>query len=461
MKAIRIVAAAAALAALGAGVAHAGAAAGNPSQAELLQRIEQLEAEVKELKKDARKLEASDDTRASSKPVAGYKDGFFLATEDGRYKLNVDGYVQADSRWSVDNGDDPSVDQFSIRRARLDIRGTLADRFDFRFQPDFAGSQVVLQDAYLDGRFAPWAVTRLGKFKTPFGLEQLQADSNRVFLESSLVDNLTPNRDVGAQLYGDFQHGAFTYQLAVLNGVPDGTSGDTDFNDAVDVAARVFALPLRNTTVVPLRGLGLGVAATAGREQGTASSPQLPSFRTSSRNTYFKYSADSPSTSAATTVANGDHWRVMPQGYYYYGPFGSMFEYGVSNQELLKGATKGDTQNTAWQLRAQWLLTGEAATYDVLVPSHDFNFGHGGWGAWEVALRYAELHVDGDTFTKGFADPTKSVSQIDSITAGLNWYLNRNIKLMFDYEHSTFDKGSKTGDRDPEDVFLTRAQFWF
>jgi phosphate-selective porin OprO/OprP len=302
---------------------------------------------------------------------------------------------------------------------------------------------------------------RSGKFKSPYGIERLQSATNLLFIERSLVDNLVPNRDLGVQLYGDFQQGAFGYQLAVLNGVPDGGSTDLDVNDGVDVAARLFSKPFVNTTLVPLRGLGVGVAGTWGEEQGTASSPQLPQFRTSSRNVYFKYVTDNPATAAGTAVANRQHWRVSPQGYYYYGPFGSMFEYGISDQEILKGATTGTIENTAWQLRASYLLTGEDSSYTKIVPKNNFGFGTGGWGAWELAIRYANLNVDGEAFAKGFADSTKSVSNIDSLTTALNWYLNPNILWALNYEHSWFKDGVKTGNRDPENVFLTRVQFLF
>jgi phosphate-selective porin OprO/OprP len=432
-----------------------------PSNAELLERIDALEKELKAIRKDTRVLEVSDEERKKEKPTAGYQDGFFVNAKDGKYKLKVGGYAQADSRWAVDDSDNPTVDAFTIRRARLDIRGTLAERFDFRIMPDFAGSSLVLQDAYVDHKFAPWAVLRAGKFKTPYGVDRLQSGTNLLFIERSLVDNLVPNRDLGLQLYGDFRQGEIGYQLAVLNGVVDGGSTDADVNDAVDLAARVFAHPFRNTTIDPLRGLGLGLAGTWGEEQGTPASPQLPQSRTSSRNSYFRYSTDNPATASGTTVANGEHWRVSPQGYWYWGPFGSTFEWGISSQELAKGAVRGTTDNTAWQVRASYLLTGENADYRQITPDNPFNFGGGRWGAWEVALRYANLDVDGDTFTKGFADNTRSVSEIDSITAGLNWYLNRNILWQLNFEHSEFSKGVAAGDRDDENVFLTRAQFLF
>lgn len=433
-----------------------------PTTRELQQRIDELEKQLQQLRKDTRVLKVSDEARSKAKPVAGYQDGFFLNSPDGKtFKLKVGGYVHADSRWAADESDNPTVDAFTIRRARLDIRGTLAERFDFRLMPDFAGSNLVLQDAYVDTKFSPWAVLRGGKFKTPFGIERLQSATALTFIERSLVDNLVPNRDLGVQVYGDVHQGEFGYQFAVLNGVVDGGSTDGDVNDAVDVALRLFGQPLRNTAIEPLRDLGIGVAGTYGKQQGSPSSPQLPQFRTSSRNSYFRYTSDSPATATGTTVADGTHWRVSPQGYWYYGPFASLFEYAVSSQELLKGTTGATTTNTAWQARASWVLTGENATYKGVVPNRNFGFGSGGWGAWELAFRYANLDIDNETFAKGFADSTKAVSEIDSWTAALNWYLNRNVFWALDFEHSAFSEGARTGDRDPENVFLTRMQFVF
>src|SRR5205085_3799358 len=145
-----------------------------------------------------------------------------------------------------------------------------------------------------------------------------------------------------------------------------------------------------------------------------------------------------------------------PQAYYYLGPFGSMFEWAQSSQELKKDVETGTVDNTAWQIRASYLITGEQANYTKIVPNNNFDFGHGGWGAWEVAVRYANLDVDKDAFSKGFASRTKSVSQIDSLTAAVNWYLNKNIFWALNFEHSWFDDGVESGNRDDENVFLTR-----
>jgi phosphate-selective porin len=44
---------------------------------------------------------------------------------------------------------------------------------------------------------------------------------------------------------------------------------------------------------------------------------------------------------------------------------------------------------------------------------------------------------------------------------GVNWYPNRLVRLMFNFEHTAFDGGAAQGVRDAENIFLTRFQLAF
>jgi phosphate-selective porin OprO/OprP len=47
------------------------------------------------------------------------------------------------------------------------------------------------------------------------------------------------------------------------------------------------------------------------------------------------------------------------------------------------------------------------------------------------------------------------------MAVGLNWYLNRNLRLTFDYETTKFEGGAATGDREDEEIFFSRFQIAF
>jgi phosphate-selective porin OprO/OprP len=360
----------------------------------------------------------------------------------------VRGYLQTDARFFLNDKEKSNTNTFLLRRVRPIFEGTVFRDFDFRIMPDFGDGKVVLQDAYLDFHYWPEARLRAGKFKAPFGLERLQSATDLLFVERALPTNLVPNRDVGVQLHGELWNGALGYAVGVFNGVPDGGSADVDTNDGKDLAARLFAHPFRNTSMEPLKGLGVGMAVTTGSQQGT-----LPSFKTSGQATFFSYSSG--------VTADGRRLRLSPQAYYYWGPFGLLGEYVSSSQDVRKGADMATVKNSAWQLAASYVLTGEKASYKGVSPARPFDPKKGQWGAFELAARYSQLSVDKAAFDHGFADLKKAAKGANEWALGLNWYLNKNVKFSMNYESTAFDGGAASGDRKAEHAVMSRVQISF
>jgi phosphate-selective porin OprO and OprP len=423
-------------------------------------KLEELDQKVSALE---RRLQAAEE-RAGAKAtnaavVTAGKDGFLVSSADRAFQLRLRGYVQADGRFYLNDSQDKANDTFLLRRVRpiLDLR--MYDDFLFRFQPDFGGNNPTTQDAYLDYLAMPALNLRAGKFKVPFSLEFLQTDSDMFFAERGLPTQLVPNRDVGFQAFGSLASGTVTYAVGAFNGTVDGGNTDIDNNDDKDFAARLFVHPFRLTGIGALQNFGVGVAGTFGEEQGTASSSSLPSFKTSGQQTFFNYRS---STNAnGTAFADGRHVRLEPQVYYYAGPFGMLAEYVQSSQDVSDGAHEATLDNTAWQVQAGWVLTGEKASYSDVTPGANFAPSKGTWGALELVGRYGELTVDEAAFPT-FADSAKSAETAKTWAAGVNWYLNRSIKLMLDYDQTSFDGGAAKGaDRPDEEFLVCRAQFSF
>ncbi|MGH8563656.1 MAG: OprO/OprP family phosphate-selective porin [Gammaproteobacteria bacterium] len=432
--------------------------------------LDELERKVRILE---RQQEVSEEVHTADKAkqtatVSAGADGFALKSTDGAFQLKLRGLLHADARWFFDS-DNPTGDTFTLRRVRPYIEGTVFDSFDFRFTPDFAGGRTVIQDVYVDARFQPWLQIKGGKFKTPFGIERLQSGSAIRFVERALPNNLVPNRDIGGELHGELGGGVFSYSLAGLNGVNDGRSsddiGDIDNNVDKDFAGRIFAHPFLNTSSVPLQGLGIGFAASYVDTGGSVDSPNLPNYRTSGQQRFFAY--------RDTTFSNGERLRLSPQGYYYYGPLGLLWEYVNVAQDVARdidGVTRSDDlSHDGWQIAASYVLTGEESTYKGVKPKRPFSFQSGTFGAFELKARYSELSLDEDTFAgadDSFADPTTAAEEAAAWALGLNWYLNQNIKLAFDYEQTEFEGGGggtdeAPRDREDEKVLLGRLQLYF
>jgi len=406
-------------------------------------------------------IDARVDARLSQQPrTAGWKDGFFVQAPDGATRLKIGGFTQFDGRFFVADGSDPHVDQFGFRSIRPDLQGTLFDHYDFRLLPDFAGGRLVIQDAYADVRYGDAVKLRFGKFKVPFGLERLQSEANTTFVERGLPSQITPNRDLGVQVFGELAGGIGAYQVGVFNGVADGQSGDGDVSDDKELAARVFVKPF--ATGGPLvKELGVGAAATYGDKTGTLASPDVASFKTQGQNTFFAYKAGT--TQMDTVIADGTHWRATAQGHYYAGPLGVLAEYVRSKQKVALDGTHQWVSIDAWQAVGQWVVLGGDASYRSVAPVKPFDPSRGQWGAIDLAARIGELRLTSDdVYAAGFADPAKSARKAWSAGGGADWFPNRNLRFVLDFERTWYDRGAKDGGNKPaESSIVGRMQTVF
>lgn len=463
------------------------AAAPAATDSDVTQRIDALEQEVAELKRQlAAKSEAdeakakaeeaktqAEEEKAKHAPVVGAgSEGFYIKSADGENQLHIRGYTQFDFRAVAGKESDTNSSTFAFRRIRPILEGTLLKYIDFKIMPDFAGGSATLFDAYTNLHYIDEAMLELGKFKPPIGLERLQSPRNLLFLERAFPTELVPNRDLGVQFWGILgEHsnvtspaggGLFTYQFGVFNGAPDNTSvnnGDTATSNSKEIVGRLFARPFLEWGPAFLSGFGLGVAGSYGRQDQSLANLK---FTTSAMDTFFTYTPGPAKGLPATVMGDGPQHRIMPQLYFYYGPFGFMSEYVVQTERLTRGNTKDvDERDWAWQVAASWVLTGEDASYDGVIPRSPLTLHGEGLGALEIAARFHEITFDRELFPL-FANPDTSARRAKAATVGLNWYINRNLKLQFNYERTLFQGGApKGGDMGSEDAFLTRFQLAF
>ncbi len=424
-----------------------------------------LEARVNELDQQVRVLQrirelSAESTATAAKDrqsaTANGKDGFSLKSADGKYALKIRGYLHADGRFFPSDDAKAIPNTFFLRRARPIIEASVGKYFDFRIMPDFGQGGTSLFDAYWEGKFVPEFAVRAGKFKPPVGFERLQSATDMTFAERGFPTNLAPNRDVGLQISGDISSGLFAYQAGIFNGVADLGNGDGDGNDSKDLAGRIFVQPVKTGT---LKGLGFGVSASTGVELGTATATGLAGYRSASQQTFFRYRTDAL-VPANSVIADGRRTRVSPHAYLGLGSLGVLGEYIVSSQEVRRVATPDKLTHKAWQASAGFFLTGEQAGFRSPTPKKPFDLKDGGFGAIEIAARYGELDVDDDAFPT-YANPASAATKAKGLGLGVNWHLNKQIKVVVSYEHTTFEGGADGGDRPSEDFVVTRFQHSF
>jgi phosphate-selective porin OprO/OprP len=114
------------------------------------------------------------------------------------------------------------------------------------------------------------------------------------------------------------------------------------------------------------------------------------------------------------------------------------------------------------------VLTGEthpylpvSAAYGGIIPANPFSLWGGGWGAWEIAGRFSTMNLNDQLgTTNGVAGGRQTI-----YTAGLNWYVNANVRFMFDYQHGNITKqisSTNSGDAGAKfEAFAMRTQVAF
>jgi phosphate-selective porin OprO and OprP len=437
-------------------------------------RLDELDERVRTTE---RKLELVQEAAAQAPTgprVTTGERGFAIGDASREYELKLQGLLQVDGRRIFDSNDATlrdKTDTFLVRRARLYFDATVLGLVDARIMPDFGNNTTALLDAYVDIHPAPWLRLRAGKFKPPIGLERLQTDAYVPLPERALDSNLSAQRDVGAELWGDIANAAVHYELVWLNGNPDGTLNDIADQHAKTYGGRLFLRPFQLGDLHAAGDLGFGFAIESGNEKGSntisngsASNTWLPTFKSLSQNTIFTY-VTSSTDMTQVVYAFHHHTRVNPQLYYYVGPFGLLAEWVHEYQEIQRGAVGGAVNNQAGHATASFVIGGDNG-YEGVRPKAPLRWATRDFGALELIVRYGWLHTDDLAFKNAFfSDPSKSVSEAKEWAFGINWWLNRNAKLYAAWGNTVFQGGAGTvarvADRATENVGIARIQMAF
>ena len=417
------------------------------------EKIEALQSEIDLLKRQHDVDQELATSAAAKTPVVTVdKKGLKYVSPDQKYELGLNAQVNVDVHsFGGDGG--TAIDETQDRLIRLTFSGR-AGNASFRVVPEFGGTSSAassIVDGYVEYKFSDLFNLRAGKFKSPIGLERLQSDPDVIWTERGHATNLVPNRDVGFQLSGTALSNSLEYQIGVFNGATDNANLNNDLDQKKDIAARIFVQPFANTDIVFLQGLGVGWAGTDGQHLGNATNTQLPSYRTPGQQTFFKYGTG--------VISSGKLTRSNPQAWFYLDNFGFIADYVTEKQDVKLAANTAQLENSALDLSASWVITGESLGYKGGVkPAHDFVPGNGGWGAWELTARYGYTDVDNKAFGT-YASATASASKATSTGLGVAWYLSENLKLLADFDHTEFKGGAATGNRAAEDFASGRIQF--
>jgi hypothetical protein len=178
--------------------------------------------------------------------------------------LKVIGYLQPQYEYTFlgedKNGENLDESDIYFNRVRLGVRGSVLRDFNFmaltELSPTLDGPFLLVATLSYN-RFAPYLKITAGQFMSPFGLE-LNTPCNKLYTidRSLFVENLSGSfQDIGIMLsggtgnrsfFGSKTQNFFGYKLAILNGTGINTS---DNNRKKDIVARITLHPWEFITI--------------------------------------------------------------------------------------------------------------------------------------------------------------------------------------------------------------------
>lgn len=116
-----------------------------------------------------------------------------------------------------------------------------------------------------------------------------------------------------------------------------------------------------------------------------------------------------------------------------------------------------------WTIGGSWIITGETKTYtpgtyiasavaeteagfQAPVPSRPFSLEGDSWGTWELVARYSDTNLNWHSSQLAGSGQLAGITGGDQkiVALGVNWYLNRNVRVMLDDNIVKIKKSSNT-----------------
>ncbi len=403
-------------------------------------------------------------------------DGFGFSTQDEEFTLDVRALSQLDARIYQQQNQFPVSSGFYNPRTRIYFEGRLTKpiQYEFSFQNTF--DTVALLDAYLNFNYDPRFQLRIGRYKTPFTYEFYRIHVWHLLApeRSLFANNYEGNRRFGLMGWGSMFEQRMEYAVGTFNGQRNSYQ---PFDSHQDVMAFLNFKPFYNKEEgFLLRDIQVGGSVDAGNEN----QPTVPAVLRTNSAPAAEGVTSSGATNSATVPFLAFNPNVSERGpralwelhaAYYYGGLTLLGAWQGGYESYALGTTGSPTRIPigGWFAQAGYILTGETLRDRTLIePLRPFDLRRDrfGLGAFEVTARYSELELSRRVFTAGLADPNLWTNHTQMVDVGLNWYLNKSVKIYFDWEHAIFGNpvvyNTNTGRRSfHSDLYWLRFQFYF
>lgn len=364
----------------------------------------------------------------------------------GGSEVSFEGLVQADfynfDTDGIDYGADSATDLDGedslqeLRRAELVLKGKGPGNIEWVLGYDAKDDKFL--DANIKYKFGNNAnhFFQVGQFKQPGAtMEELSSTKNNDFVsKSSITNSLGTPRRVGAQYnYGD-NNWALTASYF-------GRELTRNREHGSGYALRGYWAPINETGNILHFGasyIDKDTDADGIRLRARPMADMVPTRFIDTGSSVTSASSLNNRTDRASTIG--------VEGLWVHGPFKVQAEY--MNIDVKRTDGLADFSGDGYYVSGLWNLTGETWGYKAGVPTTPLP-DDPTKGLWQLGLRYDTIDLTDGAVVGG---------EMDSITAGVNWYWRSNFKFMLNYAMVKQEKGALNDD---PNVLEARIQFYW
>jgi hypothetical protein len=247
---------------------------------ELEDRLQRLETQMEAVLQENIELRRKLGLEPSSGTPAGVVQSVARAIE-----LRIGGYLQVhggfgdpgDARWSGAAGND----RLYLRRTRIEATGRFLEDFNFRVQGDFnnavgavSNQRFQLTDGWINWNRWDFANLKTGQFFPVYGYERRSNPLDALAVEVSLpAARLTPQRQLGAQLYGEVLDRRLGYAVAAFNG--NDSNHNFNDNDHFMTVGRIHGAPFAGRLLGREARWNLGLSGYHSRDDAARPGPDF------------------------------------------------------------------------------------------------------------------------------------------------------------------------------------------
>lgn len=367
---------------------------------------------------------------------------------DSKYQVKFFGRISADGGlfWGETNQNVANGTTIS----QLAFGGTFffGDRLSGKFEIDFSNGNVVLLDNFITYNFTKKFGLRAGNIQEAFSMDLLNSFKDlSVMNRAQVVNAFAPGHHLGLQgVYEDKQWllaGGVHFQKSMVFGNKENSDSNLQKgqDEGYSLTGRAVWMPQSENKE---KGLHIGIGAsyaTPKTDVGKDTPPKTVRFSQSESTINKVKYLDSG------YITDVDHtWLAGAELAAYHGPWKFQAEY--IRQAVNRDNGFADESFSGFYVQSSCLLFG---------GKQDYNNSRGAFnqpligkkGDVELALRFDRLDMNGKEIKAGASN---------QYTAGVNYYINENLKLQLNYYYITHDSFA---DANNYNSFNVRVQLRF